>query len=202
VTAYFEERMLIEQPGETPEQLLARYQQQARAWRHRQSTEVNETAAMFAGDFAYMLEQLTGALSAQPPMREHGSLVRKLREAADVAYKGSNDSDPAMLHLYADKIRRGYPGGGSNLTAAVARVLDVVADALVCQPPVEPVSIADMAPGTTFTATLAGDRLAHQYRVERHLLNLSSGWAFAPDDLDPSTIRDVNPPPATPEEGS
>jgi len=58
------------------------------------------------------------------------SIEDRLRDAAAVAYKGPNDTDAAMLRLYADKIRRGYPGGGSNLTAAVACVLDVVADTL------------------------------------------------------------------------
>lgn len=63
-------------------------------------------------------------VSAEP------SLEDQLREAAVVAYKGPNDTDATMLRTYADKIRRGYPGGGSNLTAAVARVLDTVADAV------------------------------------------------------------------------
>lgn len=58
------------------------------------------------------------------------TIQEQLAQAATVAYKGPNDSDAGMLRLYADKIRRGYPGGGSNLTAAVARVLDTVADTI------------------------------------------------------------------------
>ena len=59
----------------------------------------------------------------------------------------------------------------------------------------EPVSIADMAPGTTFTANLTAHRFLYQgegtYRDEWTLAHVSAA-AF-----DPSTIRDVTPPPAT-----
>jgi hypothetical protein len=70
--------------------------------------------------------------------------------------------------------------------------------------PAEPVSIAEMAPGTTFTATQFGSRRT------RYWMRLYEGvqvwwhpcWEAADeDDIDLSTIRDVTPPPATPEKG-
>lgn len=132
------------------------------------------------------------------------SLIEELREAANVAYKGPNDTDPAMLRLYADKIRRGYPGGGSNLTAAVARVLDVVADALVWEPVAEQPDIEQMAPGTRFTAVIEGGMQRCLFeRVNGADAGPGSVWKvfepdtghyWNPDAIDPSTVRDVQPP--------
>jgi len=67
--------------------------------------------------------------------------------------------------------------------------------------PAEPVSIADMAPGTSFGCTVD----SHNTKVLR-FMRTSEGavdedgtyWPVA--DIDPSTIRDVTPPAATPED--
>jgi hypothetical protein len=74
--------------------------------------------------------------------------------------------------------------------------------------PAEPVSIADMAPGTTFTATFRDtERRALFVKVGGKtawpIIDIVSGAlaTYAADAVDPSTIRDVTPPPATPEEG-
>jgi hypothetical protein len=75
-------------------------------------------------------------------------------------------------------------------------------------PSAGPVSAADMAPGTTFTAEFketgtrvlfvkVGGMTAWPFlAVEFGTLATYTGYA-----IDPSTIRDVTPPPATPEEG-
>jgi hypothetical protein len=66
----------------------------------------------------------------------------------------------------------------------------------VVQPPrpAEPVSIADMAPGTTACADPNVNRW--------YCLRESDGTCPVPKCGDPSRIRDVPPPPATPEEGA
>lgn len=139
---------------------------------------------------------------AEPTVPVPVSLIEELREAADAAYKGPNDTDPAMLRLYADKIRRGYPGGGSNLTAAVARVLDVVADALVWEPVAEQPNIEQMVPGTRFTAVIDGGvqrclfervNVAPETSVWK-VFEPGTGHYWNPAAIDPSTIRDVQPP--------
>ena len=61
--------------------------------------------------------------------------------------------------------------------------------------PAEPPRIEDMAPGTTFTAILNGGKRLRTYTVtERRILTESEGGAYALGDIDPSTIRDVQPP--------
>lgn len=67
--------------------------------------------------------------------------------------------------------------------------------------PAEPPSIADMAPGTTFTGRKG-------LGLEQRMMRLEDGWAISTDGhtcdatvIDPSTIRDVTPPPATCEFG-
>lgn len=72
-------------------------------------------------------------------------------------------------------------------------------------PSAEPVSIADMAPGTTFVAryragAFHGDA-ARWRKVDATLVALASsaGTPVYATQLDPSTIRDVTPPPKTPE---
>jgi hypothetical protein len=189
MTAYFNEHMLIEQPNETPGQLLNRYQQQARAWRHRQTTEANETAAMFAGDFAHMLEQLTSALSAalsvQPSMREQTAEHRWAYIFQERPNELSMRCSCGWLwkHLPMDHMR------SVTLPRCPDEQLPTSA---------EPVSIDDLAPGTTFEYgerwTVANNlpgRPPHAYRgLEARYLT----------EFDPSTIRDVTPLPATPEE--
>ncbi|QKS13922.1 hypothetical protein HUN58_14505 [Curtobacterium sp. Csp1] len=133
----------------------------------------------------------------EPTVQMPVSLIEELREAADVAYKGPNDTDPAMLRLYADKIRRGYPGGGSNLTAAVARVLDVVADALVWQPTTtaDQPRIEDLESGTLLELgkrwTVARD---HDGVTFLYAENDGYSTLMPASAVDPSTIRDVTPP--------
>jgi hypothetical protein len=65
----------------------------------------------------------------------------------------------------------------------------------------EPVSIADMTPGTTFVDSEGERWTIRQDRDGDPWANSDSGDAWDLDDFDPSTIRDVTPPPATPEEG-
>ncbi|MDR6574326.1 hypothetical protein J2X60_002985 [Curtobacterium sp. 320] len=62
------------------------------------------------------------------------TLAERLARAATVAYRGPDDTDAGMLRRYADNIEHGYQGGGSNLTAAVARVLTTVADTIDLTP--------------------------------------------------------------------
>ena len=74
----------------------------------------------------------------------------------------------------------------------------------------EPVSIANMAPGTTFTARhIDPDECGgvdHRWFVIRPgaqpLVISDEGQHWSGSSIDPSTIRDVTPPAATPEEGS
>jgi hypothetical protein len=62
------------------------------------------------------------------------------------------------------------------------------------QSPAEPASIADMAPGTTFVA------FGVRWTVNAHHSAVGPA-GLTRGDIDPSTIRDVTPPPATPEKG-
>lgn len=81
-------------------------------------------------------------------------------------------------------------------------------DGTACDEPDEhksatPTSIADMAPGTTFTAN-EGNRYM---RTAPDVLGRPGdavdvvGWFYQAHQFDPSTIRDVTPPPTTPGEG-
>ncbi|PZE66914.1 hypothetical protein [Curtobacterium sp. MCBD17_021] len=67
--------------------------------------------------------------------------------------------------------------------------------------PAEPVSIADMAPGTTFTGRIWGETDDELWFRTALGAVSASGVRASDDHIDPSTIRDVTPPPATPEEG-
>jgi hypothetical protein len=63
----------------------------------------------------------------------------------------------------------------------------------------EPVSIADMAPGTTFTAVMFDDSVRHEFirnSGRRPLIQDTGEWRQI-EAVDPSTVRDVTPPPAT-----
>jgi hypothetical protein len=162
---------------------------------------------------------------AEPTGQLPVSLIEELRDAAEVAYKGPNDTD---------KIRRGYPGGGGNLTAAVARVLDVVADALLSQPTPsehclstanhtahewgghegqagtgyqcpgftpEPPRIEDMVPGTTFRGrtldgALSSVDLLWFVDAAANVFSIGAHHIDA-QRIDSSTIRDVTPPAVT-----
>lgn len=66
-------------------------------------------------------------------------------------------------------------------------------------PAVAPPSVADMAPGTTFTAVEAGERIT--FFVAKTFLGITAydqeAGEYFPESIDPSTIRDVTPPPAT-----
>jgi len=70
----------------------------------------------------------------------------------------------------------------------------------IWQSPPEPPSIADMAPGTTFTAEGAGVAdTKHRFHLmerggTRWLTCLTHSTGARPDYVDPSTIRDVTPP--------
>lgn len=57
-----------------------------------------------------------------------------IRKAANVAYPGPHDTDAGLMRIAADHLEHGYPVGGSNLTAAVIRVLREVATALDSAP--------------------------------------------------------------------
>lgn len=57
-------------------------------------------------------------------------LARRLAAAAQVSFPGPHDTDADMMRTAAWKLENGYEAGGSNVRAAVARVLRVVADAL------------------------------------------------------------------------
>jgi hypothetical protein len=197
MTEYFEEHMLIEQPDETPEHLLARYQQQARAWRHRQSVEGNDAAAMFAGDLAHMLEQLTGALAAtlaQPTPRAETDDREKVLDRFLALATCPDDASRLARLRQAINYAKSF-----GLTWPHRRGFDRAT-------PAAPPSIADMAPGTTFSCRLAGS--LNEYRLEvpadgdRFVVH---GWGQTwvhREDVDPSTIRDVTPPPASPEAGA
>lgn len=62
-----------------------------------------------------------------------------------------------------------------------------------------PVDIASMAPGTTFVDSNGERWTIRQDREGEPWANSDTGDAWDLDDFDPSTIRDVTPPPATPE---
>lgn len=67
----------------------------------------------------------------------------------------------------------------------------------------EPPRIEDMAPGTMFTAQMIGSNREHRltapnFGVQYHVAD-HDVWIHR-RDIDPSTIRDVTPPPTTPEE--
>jgi hypothetical protein len=64
----------------------------------------------------------------------------------------------------------------------------------------EPVSIADMAPGTRFVGDVRHGTQTFMVTIDS-VIAAESGLNYFPEDIDPSTIRDVTPPPATPEAG-
>jgi hypothetical protein len=65
-----------------------------------------------------------------------------------------------------------------------------------------PPNIEEMAPGTTFWATVDGKRELCMRANHGDVYGVTTDqWVHLNGDLDPSTIRDVTPPPATPEEG-
>lgn len=66
---------------------------------------------------------------------------------------------------------------------------------------VEPVSIADTAPGTMFRAQAYAQAFQMWRVVNATTVEHQSGFRHHVSVIDPSTIRDVTPPPATPEEG-
>lgn len=90
-----------------------------------------------------------------------------------------------MLHEHAD--------------AAMIETADRALDGTIARMIAEPVSIADMAPGTTFTAVFHGEQ--DRFFRCRDSLARAGRYLVSMDAIDPSTIRDVTPPPATPEEG-
>jgi hypothetical protein len=196
MTEYFEEHMLIEQPDETPEQLLARYQQQARAWRHRQRVEGDDAAAMFAGDLAHMLEQLTGALAAALPQRTpsaEGTVVQRVEDELEYRVRTAVAQWKAADHDGRDSsavVNEEVRGGRVAVRAYLARPAA----------PAVPASIADMVPGTTFTAVFHGEQ--DRFFRCRESLARAGRYLVSMDAIDPSTIRDVTPPPATSEAGA
>jgi hypothetical protein len=68
-------------------------------------------------------------------------------------------------------------------------------------PTAEPVSVVEMAPGTTFRDDLGVVYLRLSPREDGFDFTDSRGYFWFAYQIDPSTIRDVTPPPATPEEG-
>lgn len=72
-------------------------------------------------------------------------------------------------------------------------------------PTAEPVSIAEMAPGTRFVGRTRDGALSTMDRVwmvgDIGYVFSTGNHLLTADRIDPSTIRDVTPPPATPEEG-
>lgn len=67
------------------------------------------------------------------PRVDPADVVDRLRSAGVVDHKGPEDTDGDIMRRTARDLRGGYDLGGSNRRAAVARVLDVVADALDAQ---------------------------------------------------------------------
>lgn len=130
------------------------------------------------------------ALVQQPAPSVEFEPTREQIESAvgAVLFNASNYPRPAVPHIL-----------GQDIAPLRSKVTDA-ALALFQQPTpsAEPVSIADMTPGTTFveevrwtvTGTLStGSTVAHS----------GSGEMRFADRFDPSTIRDVTLPPATPE---
>lgn len=62
------------------------------------------------------------------------SQVRPIEAAMRVAYRGPCDTDAAMMLGAADRLERGFPVGGSNVTAAVVRVLRAAAHYAAASP--------------------------------------------------------------------
>lgn len=61
-----------------------------------------------------------------------------------------------------------------------------------CPAPADPPSIADMVPGTTFSAN--GIRRAYQYIGDDKMIEVDGNGVWWTSKIDPSTIRDVTPP--------
>jgi hypothetical protein len=154
----------------------------------------------------------------QPPTREQIAEGLALIAEADGALSVVGDGDwtwqDTMLRRIADHYRAVlalFPQPGpsavhedmSEYAQNERRHRQAILDGWAA----EPVSIADMALGTTFRAEGVNvPDTEHRFHVmerggRQWLTCLTHGTGARPDYVDPSTIRDVAPPPATPEEG-
>jgi hypothetical protein len=89
-----------------------------------------------------------------------------------------------------------HPEEGPNCSCGFNGSFDECAESRASA---EPVSIADMAPGTTFdaVANVRGQRrgpFRWRVRSEDTMWSDAQGYGVRPERIDPSTIRDVNPP--------
>jgi hypothetical protein len=117
-----------------------------------------------------------------PPIRKHYAIADAVLALFPQPTPSSEpDADKAETY------RQGWVAGH-----AAPQVTGVKGDAA-------PPSIADMAPGTTFRGEMVGHWVVLS-TVDGHLNVRHSVEDIAYVDIDPSTIRDVTPPPATPEE--
>lgn len=114
----------------TPEEALAKHE--------GCESRVTSTSVLFDCGYTYIFApaddygaarrgHMVAALSAHI---DAVTLREDLARAAVVAHKGPDDTDAGFMRITARDLRGGFDVGGSNRRAAVARVLDVVADAL------------------------------------------------------------------------
>jgi hypothetical protein len=223
----------IEGPFNTMEHAL-RHAAQINAWLTEREEPITEFTPML---WAVPTQSEWGTTnyqpthpSVQPPTRE------QIAEAIYTVRAGSNEHwhKAAFRDDYlaeADAVLALFPEPGPSAEVRGALLaclklgddgnnhwdidaLDRLLDSHMVKEPLEsakPVSIADMAPGTTFRARLrdglgAVDRFWFVSHVKYHRPNVprvtsADGDRWLATCIDPSTIRDVTPPPATPEEG-
>jgi hypothetical protein len=144
-----------------------------------------------------LIERAKNALLEVPPSSRNADIYGELHTLL------SQPSPSALPHFCT-------PGCTNEncpvkpLTDAEAAELRAVLSDRGLAMPVGPPSIADMVPGTTFTAQQWGGATHFPLKAisaERFEVQDDAGGWLSVEDVDPSTIRDVTPPPATPEDG-
>lgn len=88
-------------------------------------------------------------------------------EPPTIPHKGPSDTDSRMYRTAAQKLRNGYPAGGSTVRAAVAALLEAVAAAMDEQEPggagpVRCLSHCTMPGGTFYCSQEAGHSGVHR----------------------------------------
>lgn len=194
---------MIEQPGPTVQVPVSLIQ------------EILESAE-FTDVLGHIKEPLRALLSQPTPSAEDrnawdAAVQVKRAEQRAKGYTLEHDREHGVEHLLL--WAQDYASRGRHLDAAalVEAAREVLFWQRTSKSPTAPPSIADMAPGTTFTAEGVGvpDTL-HRFTVtdqrspggHRYLRCAThDGNGAIESYVDPSTIRDVTSPPATPGKG-
>ncbi|MBF4603739.1 hypothetical protein [Curtobacterium sp. VKM Ac-2884] len=145
------------------------------------------------GWFIVVAELPTGQISNHYRL-EHWDLFQVRSVALPPEYDGHTPADAAkrMLALLSQPTPTTEPFDLDSPSCATPT--PTAQDEETVAPP----SIADMVPGTTFTAAATDD--VWRWAVREDGLIASALGVGPMSALDPSTIRDVTPPPATPRE--